>query len=461
VLSWLVAIPVHLDPNGGLLWGSVLVAVAATSLAVEAGRAAWPAGGNVVVASAIVVLLVSQTSVVFFPVWTPWLGALWLFAALACAWAVSCGRGSWWPLSVIASSVAAQAHVVFAPTAVIVCAIGPGMAVLLARRRHAPSGLHRRSLVAGAVVGIVLWLPTVVDEIAGRPGNLTLLWETSREPGGSTGLPFSLRVLGASVSPVASWMHRLPTDGVPAFRSIFATLTNSSPRGGVVVMVVLAVVAAAAWITRRWVLAGAAAVALSAAVATVVTVAGIPRSDALELVYLTVIYWPVGMAAWIVLVSGVISLIRAGVHRLVVPSAGVDATRARSVAVAAAMVVLVSASTALTIHDAGEVPNVVTIDSGLSTIGVVDRSIPAVLRAAPHRPFQLDLDDSQVDDSVATYTALAYGLIAHGADVRLPAAFATDIGSRYDATSGEPVVTVTVPPDGVPVVRVRPAPASA
>lgn len=455
-LSWLVAIPVHLDPRGGLLWGSVLVGVAATSIAVEAGRSAWPRGGGVVVAASIVILLMSQTDVAFFPVWTPWLGALWLVAALACAWTVACGNWGWWPVSVGASSVAAQAHVVFAPTAVVICVVAP-LAAWVFARTPAGDAVHRwRSLAIGGAVGAVLWLPTVINQIADRPGNLTLIWEAARAPGGTTGLSFSLRALGAAVSPVSSWMHRLPTAGGPAFLSIYATVTSAATWQGVVVLAALSVVAAIAWRTCQILLAAASVISLVAAGATVLTVAGTPRSDGLELAYVTVIYWPIGMAAWTVLVVALITLIRSLGGRLTVGFESRQLNKVRSFAVVSVVASLLCASLLLGIWDAAEVPNGLTIGGGPSTAGVVNGATDAVLRIAPHGPFELHLDEVGKAESADTYPALAYTLVSRGAEVRLPVASALGIDARYESTIGLPTVTVSVLPNRQPLVTVRP-----
>jgi hypothetical protein len=454
-LSWLVAIPVRLDPNGGLLWGSVLVAVAATSIAVEAGRAAWPSAGSVVVAAAVVILLFSQTDTAFFPVWTPWLGALWLIAALACAWTVASGNWWWWPVSVCASSVAAQAHVVFAPTAIVICVLAP-LAALVLRRTTARVQARWRPFALGAGLGFVLWLPTVIDQLAHRPGNVTLIWEASKAPGGTIGMSFSLRALGAAASPIPSWMHRLPTGGGPAFLSIYATVTSAAAWQGVVVLIALLVVAAMAWRTGKNVLAAASLISLAAATATCLTVAGVPRSDAVELAYVTVIYWPIGVATWAVFVVALVAVVRSLGVRAGSGLRSGQLDKVRRFTVASLVTALVCASVLLGIWDATEVPNGLTIAGGPSTAAVVNRATDAVLRIAPQGPFELRLDEVGTTESAATYPALAYALVSRGANVRLPAASAMGIDGRYQSTTGLPIVTVRVLPNGRPLVTAQP-----
>ena len=456
VLSWLLTVPVHLAPGPGVLWGSVLLALAAASLAVEAGRAAWSPWGGVLTAASVFGLLATEPGIVFNPVWTPWLGAVWTVAALACAWAVGSGRWLWWPGSVAASSVAAQSHVIFVPVALGVCAAGP-VAALLAHRSGGGSGggtagrsVRWRALVAGGALGLVLWLPTLIDQVTGRPGNLTLLWRGARGRGGTLGLSLALRGYGSATAPAASWMHRLPTRGTPAFIAIYATVFDAAVWQGVATLALLVVVAAAAVRTGRNRLAAAAWIALVAGAAVTVTVAAVPQSDVLELGYVSVVYWPVGMLAWAVLVAGTVELARVASartgHRLAVPA---------RVAGAVVALVLVG-SVALAATDVAGVPDELSVGGGPAAVTIVRRSTAAVLAVAPRRPFELVVVGPDPARLFAVLPGLGYALAARGAPVRLPPDLAAGIAARDGAAPGMATVTVTVPADLHPTVRVTP-----
>ena len=108
LLFWLLAVPVHLDPSHGALWGVALVCGASLSLAVEAvwSVKGWPAAVAVAVVVADVGL--GQTQMFTDLVWNPHFGLVFLIASAATAWVVACGRFGWWPLVVVFASVAAR-----------------------------------------------------------------------------------------------------------------------------------------------------------------------------------------------------------------------------------------------------------------------------------------------------------------------------------------------------------------
>ena len=135
-LSWLLAVPVHIDPLQGTLWGSTLVALAAVALAIEAGWAAGGRWGAIGAAATALTVGTTETAILMNLPWTPWQGALWMIAALACAWATSTGRWRWWPACVATGSIAAQAHIVFALTAVAVCLVSPLLGRVSVSRRN-------------------------------------------------------------------------------------------------------------------------------------------------------------------------------------------------------------------------------------------------------------------------------------------------------------------------------------
>ncbi len=450
VLSWVASVPVHLAPGTGILWGSVLIAVAGASVAVEAGRAAWAPWGGVLSAASVLCLLASESGIVLNPVWTPWLGAVWAVAALACAWAVATGRWWWWPGSVAASTVAAQAHVIFVLVAAGVCVAGPVVAVARRRSGGGPGdrSARRRALGVGAALGVVLWLPTVVDQAFGRPGNLTVLWEGARGRGGTLGLTLALRGYGAATAPVASWMHRLPTDGAPALFSIYATVFDAAAWQGAATLVLVAVVAVVAGRTGRTRLAAAGWIALVAGTAAVVTMAAVPRSDFLEVGYVSVVYWPAGMLAWAVLVAGAVELARVAAART-----GRGA-RVPTWAAGTVVGVVVLGSVALAAVDVGGVPDGRTVGGGPSAVTVVRRSTGAVVAVAPHRPFLLVLVGPDPRTQLPAYLGLGYALAARGLPVRLPPELAAGVAARYGAAPGMATVAVTVDRDLRPTVRV-------
>jgi hypothetical protein len=293
VVSWLLAVPVHLDPWHGALWGSALLMAAAAVLAVQAGWAAAGRPGAVALAAVVVLLAFSRVDILVNPVWTPWMGAVWLVTTLSAAWAAAAGRHRWWPVVVVAGSIAAQCHVVFVLPALAACAVA-GVALWVGR-----SGSRRWPwFVSGIVAGVLMWLPTVVQQAADRPGNLSLLLHSSAASGQTFGYGQALRGLGAASALSPVWLHRLPAAGATTFLQDVGPVFSAGWQWAVGALVLTAATAVVAARFGRRHLAAAAAVSCAAGMATVATVAAVPASEALRMPYLDVVYWPVGMALW-------------------------------------------------------------------------------------------------------------------------------------------------------------------
>jgi len=456
-LSWLLTVPVHVDPTQGTLWGSTLIALAAVALTVEAGWAGGGRFGAVGASLSVVVVLTTETAVLMNLPWTPWQGALWLLAAMGCAWATAGGRLWWWPAGVLAACIAAQAHVVFALTAVTVCGAGLVVGVLGIRRaRRADDGLsdapdepgHRRPRVAvgplmtGLVVGVVLWLPPLLDELWGSPGNLTLLWRSSSSARGTIGYSGALQGLGAATWPPFSWTHRLPTTGPALFFQVLGTTFHGPAWHGVVTLVVLLALALWCTVTRRTAVAALCWVATVASAAAVVTIAQTPSANAFQLVYLGVLFWPVGLLATGTVVAGIVAIVRSLADGRIAASTGrLIATGALAVGV----VGVVGLAAGVTEVDARSVPNELSVQGGPDVALLATRAAAAVSRVAPDGPFELRLTGSAtVANDATAYPSIAYALISAGRPVRLPELYAVGADASRAAHGRLPVVTVDI-----------------
>lgn len=106
--------------------------------------------------------------------WNPYLPVLWFVAFLVAAWAVLDGDLLMVLPAVAAASICAQTHVPYLAVGLgIGAATGLVAAVRLWRGRAGPGRGDWRWLVAAAGLGLVLWLPPLVDEVVHEPGNLT------------------------------------------------------------------------------------------------------------------------------------------------------------------------------------------------------------------------------------------------------------------------------------------------
>ena len=290
---WLEALPVHWDPRYGVLWGGALWCAIAASLAIEAARSAAGWFGGLAAAGAILGLVVWQPQIALQPFWNPWFGAMFFLAALAAAWAVLCGHRRWWPMLVIAGSVAAQAHLVYAlaSAALVVLALLVGLADAV----RAKAGYWWAALGVLACAGC--WSAPIIQEIHGHPGNLTLLVD-NQGTGQLTGLTFGYKTVAAALQVPPLWwspQHALSWLGAASM------ITHRSAGFAVAAMALTAVsLLAAVWPVRSRPLAALAALSLLDSAAAVDTYANIPvkNTSLRTLGYLDALTYPVGVLCW-------------------------------------------------------------------------------------------------------------------------------------------------------------------
>ena len=291
---WLLALPVHLDPATGVLWGAAVWCMVAASLAIEA---AWATAGELgaVLASGVILGLVGWLPrIAMLPVWNPWFGSMFFLAALAAGWAVLSGRQRWWPVLVITASVAAQAHLMYAVAAA--CLLVVGLAAVIADSVRSAT---YRWAITGVIAGVACWAAPVTQQFTGRPGNLGQLIQAMLAGGtGKAGLSFGLRALAAATQPPPYWWRST----LPALE--LGTIDQRAAWFGVVATVVIALALAVAILvlqSRR--IAALAAVSLVTALAALGTYAGVPASNLehspTDLSYLLAPMFPLGVLAWL------------------------------------------------------------------------------------------------------------------------------------------------------------------
>jgi len=294
MLYWLLTVPVHLDPLQGGLWGAALWCIVALWLAVEAAWSVIGWRGGIGVAAVVLVTVAELPSLVIDPVWNPHIGMVWFLATVAIAWAVATGRLGWWPVLVLAASMSAQIHLMFALGSIACAIVAPVIGLIRTRRLG-------RWLPIGLAVGLGCWIAPLVQEVSARHGNMTLILHLGRHSGPAVGATFGLRSLAAVVGPDPIWWSRDRNK-----LGIFALVGHVAAHPawlGVVVLAGLAAIAAIAWVTHRRVLSALAVVTLLWALATVWTVASLPTSQFFSFTYMEPAAWPLGtvvllVAAW-------------------------------------------------------------------------------------------------------------------------------------------------------------------
>jgi hypothetical protein len=110
---------------------------------------------------------------------------MWWLLFLLAVWAVLCGDIALLPVAVFAGSFCMQTHVSYlglvGGMAALVVAAAVAWAVPRRHDRAALRPLARWGALA-LVLGVVLWLPPVIDQLTNDPGNAAMIVESFREP---------------------------------------------------------------------------------------------------------------------------------------------------------------------------------------------------------------------------------------------------------------------------------------
>jgi hypothetical protein len=174
---------------GGQAWalfvGVVVLNTTAIALtlwvAVRRGGVALALG----VAAGLAVLVHLYGTQVLTEPWNPYMPVMWWPLTLLALWAVLCDDLPMLPVAVVAATFCMQTHISYLGlVGGFAAAAAVGLAVrarMLRGDRPALRRLLRWSAVA-AGVGLVLWLPPIIDQITGDPGNASIVFDHFRHP---------------------------------------------------------------------------------------------------------------------------------------------------------------------------------------------------------------------------------------------------------------------------------------
>jgi hypothetical protein len=230
-LSFYLLSPVYRllgSTSWALIAATVAIHVAAITTALWIGlrRARWR--GVVGVAALLAVAIHGYGQLLLTQPWNPYLPLLaWLVVLLA-TWSVSCGDSLMLIPLVVAGSLCAQTHVPY----LVPCAVLTVGSLLVAvwQRRHGRVARRRRwvdrNIATAATLGVVLWLPPLVDQATNDPGNARTLLDHFGDPpepvlgladgarialrhfdvwAGFAGFTGDLEGVGRFVSPAETW----------------------------------------------------------------------------------------------------------------------------------------------------------------------------------------------------------------------------------------------------------------
>jgi hypothetical protein len=438
---WLLAIPVHIDPRAGVVWGAALWCMLAASLAIEAARSAFGAFGGLAASGIIIGTVAWQPLVAAQPFWNPWFGVIFFLATLAAGLAVVSGRRGWWPVLVVTASVAAQTHLMFAlaSAALVLVALVAGLADTIRAR----AGYWWA--VLGLMAGAACWIAPFIQQFTSRRGNLSLLIGSlgARQ---SAGPAFALKALTASgLPPTVWWQPSL------AFRSegIASQISGRAPAFGVAMLALTAAVLAVAvrpLRSRR--LAALAAVSLLASGAVLVTYWGIPVHNLgrRDQNYLLIILLPVGLLAWLTLGAAAVLAAR----RVAGRARGLAAGRWGVRLIGLAAVALIGLGSWLAVAQQARVSAISTSARELSATRLAAQRIEQMF---PRQRLEMRvLSDGRYERNVTL--GLAWALYADGYEPAVNHRAARYLGPRYLFTGQRiPGVTVVMRHRGVVVRR--------
>lgn len=282
-MFWLLAIPVRLDPSHGLVWGAALLWGLALSLAIEA---LWRSGqwlGCALVALVVIDLVLAAPFVLENAAWNAYFPLPFFVLALVTAYRTANGAFGWWPVLVVAASVAAQAHLLYVTPSLALVLVAPAVGLL----NHGWPG-RWRWIVVGTGAGLLCWIAPLI-----QASNLAALLRGTGKP--LLGFGFGLRLLGLAAGPSPAFLRQAPNGFFPDVAFAYSRPTAY----GIAVVAVLVAVCVYAGLTRRRGLFALGCVALTSSLGVAGAFAIIPAASTNVVGYLLPVLWIIGPLVWI------------------------------------------------------------------------------------------------------------------------------------------------------------------
>lgn len=211
---WLLAPFARSLGNDGVLLGTaVLNLAAAIGVVLVAARIA-PAAA--VLAGAMTGILAHAVGLDFLIyLWNPWAAFFPFLLFLVLVWVVRAGRPQWLAAAVGVGSFVLQSHTGYlALTAGLLALAAAGTVRAAIRWRSGaddPDAVEarrraRRRLGAAVLVGIVLWIPPLIQEVTGDPGNLTAIERYASGDAPTAGWDAAVGTMGVQLRPAGPWV---------------------------------------------------------------------------------------------------------------------------------------------------------------------------------------------------------------------------------------------------------------
>src|SRR5262249_10336696 len=137
------------------------------------------------VGAAMALLYASYGGAILTEAWNPYLPVSWWVVFLLAVWSVACDDLPMLPVAVFAGSFCMQTALPYLGVGGAVVVVLFGVRGFNGFRRRPDRAQVRDTLgwcAIGGGVGLLLWLPSIVEQFTPSPGNLTLIERDLRHP---------------------------------------------------------------------------------------------------------------------------------------------------------------------------------------------------------------------------------------------------------------------------------------
>jgi hypothetical protein len=158
----------------GVLVSVLIVHLAAVAALLVLARRFGGGALAVITAGGIAVMVRSLAPRFFLEPWNVWVPVFSYFVFVILLWGLALGRHRGLPWAVLIGTHCVQTHVSYVPIVVVPLVVLGAYSWWDARR---DGGGMRRSIGWSVIVGALMWLPPVIEQLRPGPGNLRRLWE--------------------------------------------------------------------------------------------------------------------------------------------------------------------------------------------------------------------------------------------------------------------------------------------
>jgi hypothetical protein len=210
LLFWLLAPFRWVGGNTGILIGVVLLNAAVLAGALLVARRRGGAPLMVLVGVVALLLMRALGATILVDPWVPWVSVLPFLLYVLLAWSLADRDFATLPWLVVVGSFVAQTYIGYVP---LVALVGvAALALMWWRRADEPATQSaqpvRRSIVIAATAGVVLWLPPVIQQFTGDPGNLGEIVDYFRDPPEKfVGWAFGYGLMGRELRVTGPWIN--------------------------------------------------------------------------------------------------------------------------------------------------------------------------------------------------------------------------------------------------------------